>query len=561
MAQKGAAASTEPVAAVNDQIQNTADMLNWQLYALRHNRSLRIAGKLARFGDTARDAFAMRRCSQAILYGQPSPEQPPIIEAVMHCHHSMCQVCRGERQVNWQRRIDGLIRRDMTYILDGNGQEYSEEQIARWDHRRERLEWRVAMSRDRETHESLMDQINRVNVKRDAAARPRTTTLYPYLITITIRNPEHIWTGPRNFCHVWEKDRPDPEIEIARQMAELEVAIREQERRVAQMYRKRGAKAERQKLAELSRQKKALERRQRSAGHANQLDEMLWGPWRRARESARQHPDSEWAKLWGHVVGGLWVTEITFNARAWTFHPHIHMLVLADVPYLANQRPGQDGIWRERLQPFFPQAMNVDVRRISDKQWKENPQAVVREVTKYLTKPEKDPNGAIIRDEGMPDWAYRELVKAEKGRRLINTFGSWRTPEPPWDPNAGTAPSEPITAGMHTLRVWNRRTKSYEIVGEWPATEDRPILGVAERLARYGRESYDLIQVAIAHAGGKIVALWSGQPYIADGVKKWNRDEITAAKRRYLIRCDPAGAEASGVAAREIDAALSGRSR
>jgi hypothetical protein len=442
--------------------------------------------------------------------------------------------------------MDRLIRRDMVYTLDGNRDEYSEDQIARWDHRRERLEWRVAVSRDRDVQEALMDQIDRVSVKRDAAARPRKAMLYPYLITLTIRNPEHIWTGPRNFCHIWEKDRPDPEIEMAKNAERLEKAIIEQTQRVAQMYRRRGVKEERTILRDLKRQKKSLERRQKSVGKANQLEEMLWAPWRRARESARQHPESAWSKLWGHVVGGLWVTEVTFNARARTFHPHIHMLVLADVPYLANQRTGQDGIWRECLQPFFAAAMNVDVRRISDKQWKENPQAVVREVTKYLTKPEKDPTGAPIRDEGPPDWAYRELIKAQKGRRLINTFGSWRVPEPPWDPNGGSAPKEPLTTGFHRLRVWNGKTRAYEMKAEWPATDEWPILGVAERLVRYGRESYGLVQIAIAHAGGRVVDLGTGR-YVADGRKVWPREEIHRAKLEWLMRTDPFGMEASGI--------------
>ena len=544
------------------QDQLNTQSFNWQLLSLRHARSLRIATKLSHFADTADVAADLRGCSPTILYGQSGPNEPPIIESVYHCHRSMCQVCRGERQQTWQNKIGQLISRDMQYMIDGNRNTYSEEQIRRWDNRIERLEHRVGVSRDPEFHNAMLPGIFKLYDKREGAGTGGKKTLYPFLITMTIKNPDHIWTGERTFCHVWEKDWiPEPD-RLRSEISDLDEQIAEKRSTVRILYRRRGVGLQKSLLEALEKHRARLAAQLEAADNPNQLEELLWKPWRKAREDARVHPDRKWGRTWNHIFGGLWVTEVTFNNKARTFHPHIHMLVVADVPYLANQRRDKDEhtegdkLWQELLQPFFSRQMDVRIDPISAEQWAKSPESVVREVTKYLTKPEKTKDGMTIKESYIPDWAYREIVKAEAGRRLINTFGTWRTPEPAWDPNAGTAPKEPIEDGYHFIRQWNKKTRRYDVTYFFPTTAEFPILGAAERLAKWGAEAHHMVQVAISHITGKVVDIGYGQAYAADGVKKWDRDDITAAKRRYLIRTDPTGAEASGVSIREINNAL-----
>jgi hypothetical protein len=528
----------------------------WQLLGLRHSRSLRIALKLGRFSDLEEYAHDMRRCSTRVLYGASPGVDKPIIEAIYHCRRAACQVCRGERQEMWQRRIGEMVAPDMRYTLDGNGDLYGDTRILRWRHRIERLEHRLAHARDEEHRADIQRALTRLYQRLDRARRPEERTLYPYLITLTVQNPEHVWNGPKDFSLLWERDAESPEDRLRARVAALDREIAAQEALIAARRYHRGIRALRQGLRDLREQRRAVLAELDIARQPNQLDALLWHPWRRAREYARLHPDSEWGRTWSHVRGGLWVTEVTFNARARTFHPHIHMLVLADVPYLANQRDDNDAnVWSALLQPFFTRPMNVHINRIPPEQWQRDPQAVVREVTKYLTKPEKDERGKTVRSSGIPDWAYREIVLAQAGRRLINTFGVFRMPEPAWDPNGGDAPTGPLTVGMHYMREWRRLARQYEVVAAFPASPEFPIIGAGQRLAGDADLGRYLVRAARAAVRPQIVDI-GGQPYAADGIPEYDSEAIHMAKIRLLARTDPAGAELAGIPWRIIAAAL-----
>ena len=89
----------------------------------------------------------------------------------------------------------------------------------------------------------------------------------------------------------------------------------------------------------------------------NVLVDHFGASWRTMRETARRHPDSGAGRLWGHIVGGVKALEITWNERAQTWHPHAHVLVLADVSYISGRELAE--LWEH-----YADAYIVDVRAV-----------------------------------------------------------------------------------------------------------------------------------------------------------------------------------------------------
>lgn len=109
-----------------------------------------------------------------------------------------------------------------------------------------------------------------------------------------------------------------------------------------------------------------------------------------------------WTK---HVTGGMAFLELTFNAKADTWHPHFHIII--EGTYLDHSQLRK--LWYYITGDSFV----VDIRPVPDNR------TTGRYVTKYASKPFN--NTFLNRD-----YALDEAVVALKGRKLLFTFGKWR---------------------------------------------------------------------------------------------------------------------------------------
>lgn len=211
------------------------------------------------------------------------------------------------------------------------------------------------------------------------------------------------------------------------------------------------------------------------------LRDAIGRAWRRMRETARRRPDSAAGRLWRHIVGGVKVVEITWNKHAQTWHPHMHVLVLADVSFI-------DGRQLAELWERYADAYIVDIRAV------DGHAKSLRELVKYATKPvmshaKGDKPGHL----GAPH-RWRELAAALRGRRLIDTFGCLRDlPKS----EVGPAPAlEPVT---HTLHVWQRGRQTWVAKAAWEGPG--PITGAhAAQAASQWRVIWSDLDAATARA-------------------------------------------------------------
>lgn len=575
-----AALASAAIATKQTQNERSTHTARMQDYGVKKRQTVAIGRALNQFADTRHWASQLFGCSTAMITGHQGDEDT--IEAVYHCHKPWCQICRAERQDNWTRKISQAVNRYMLYDINGNREMHTPEVTRGHEKRVEMLLHRLAISGELPADHPLVEevgadplilQLNGESIRLDntAPAAVQTKKLWAYLVTLTVKNPAHVWTGTKTYSEYRRPDGPacplftvswPPIDEPPADPRETALAALEEEAAalaatIHANKRRRGNGARRMQLKSLNIQ---IAQIRHDLDHPNKLDELLWHPFRVAREHARLYPESWWAKLWRHVYGGVATTEVTFNtdpkAPAYhTFHPHMHMLLLADVPYLANQKPRRsaaekkamtpaekadaakaerlDKLWTRALQPFFPIAVDVDVRRVSDQQWRENPEAAIREVTKYLTKPEK------LNRKGQsnwPAWAHREIAKATQGRRLINTFGILRVPEPDWDPNAD-GPAWTYDAdrpGEH--RLYRYHKGQYTLETTWPATAADPIIPAAERRGREAARSRDVIAIEKAFQRGEDTVDIYGQILRANGRRpRIDRDTLQAAKWTAIV--------------------------
>lgn len=120
----------------------------------------------------------------------------------------------------------------------------------------------------------------------------------------------------------------------------------------------------------------------------------------------------------GISKGYFRATEITYNAKTNTFHPHIHMLVAVPEEYYTSSLYTSTYEWRVAWESAarLNYTCQFDVQAIADN---ENMYKAVAEISKYVLK--------------MTDVLYcgndevvETLIKATKGKRMINTAGCFR---------------------------------------------------------------------------------------------------------------------------------------
>lgn len=113
------------------------------------------------------------------------------------------------------------------------------------------------------------------------------------------------------------------------------------------------------------------------------------------------------------AVGWMRTLEVTYNAEADTWHPHIHAIVLVDADYFTNpekyiDHDGWVAEWRWALRADYDPS--VDVRTI-----KNDRSDAVAEVSKYTVKPGE----WVSEDEDATDERVRLLSTTLARRRLV----------------------------------------------------------------------------------------------------------------------------------------------
>lgn len=140
----------------------------------------------------------------------------------------------------------------------------------------------------------------------------------------------------------------------------------------------------------------------------NELDALL-----AALKSIRH---TAWSR--DYLVGSARNIEVTYNAAARTFHPHVHMIVIlsADAPEeMSDARYWRD-LWR-RL-------MHLDYDPICDIRPIEDQEGAVCEVSKYCIKPSSI--FGLSLDPARLDQVVSTLNSVLAGRRLVSYTGIWR---------------------------------------------------------------------------------------------------------------------------------------
>lgn len=215
------------------------------------------------------------------------------------------------------------------------------------------------------------------------------------------------------------------------------------------------------------------------------LDKIILEPFRRARETARRRKKGKIGKLWSLIAGGVWTFEITYSKKK-GYHPHIHMVVLSRVPFIARQAVLR--MWER----YIPGVTQADVR-------KRDRGEALKDLLKYIAKPIKD----LQDQEG-----YREIALATRGRRMINTFGALRNLKAAHLEEAlavsEDSPQAPQANGQHILYGFQKG--EYVPISEFtrPATLDNPIRSVGERTPDYA--AWGQFDRAVAQHGSDMAA-------------------------------------------------------
>lgn len=109
------------------------------------------------------------------------------------------------------------------------------------------------------------------------------------------------------------------------------------------------------------------------------------------------------AKVWKRTTsGGIYVIEVTFNAKRQQWHPHVHALI--------------DGVFipREELKDAWLHTTGdsdiIDIRQVRSRR------QAAEYITQYTTKSQ---DASHVPDERIPEWA-----EATSGLRMASTFGS-----------------------------------------------------------------------------------------------------------------------------------------
>lgn len=142
--------------------------------------------------------------------------------------------------------------------------------------------------------------------------------------------------------------------------------------------------------------------------------------WKRLRSS------STWS---GTQKGGIAFLEIKWRTSRQTWHPHLHLIV--EGTYL--DKGELSSAWRQATGNSFI----IDIRLITDRS------TAIRYVTKYATKPL---NNSLYADAEK----LVEAIQAMKGKRLVQTFGTWTKLELGSKPTSESwSPVEPLANTLH----------------------------------------------------------------------------------------------------------------
>lgn len=264
-----------------------------------------------------------------------------------------------------------------------------------------------------------------------------------------------------------------------------------------------------------------VERLYRADGDGNMvwhvMKDVLGRAWRRMRETARRRPNSAAGRLWAHVVGGAKVIEITWNRHKQTWHPHMHVLVLADVSYISGRELAE--LWEH-----YADAYIVDVRAV------DGHAKSLRELVKYATKPvlshgRGDKPGSL----GAPE-RWRELATALRGRRLIDMFGCFR--DLPKRPAMDAPPMDTVT---HTLHVWSRGRQSWQPAAQWEGPG--PVTGAH---VRHAAQQWRVAWSDLDAESARRLSVWPID-LLPDDIWDWGRDPMdNATGSRANMRGRPA---------------------
>jgi hypothetical protein len=413
----------------------------------------RISAALRSFSDTREDAFHLADCAYTRA-GGVLPDGRHVTEAVFLCRHPLCPSCRRRRAVAWHRRVAPFLAQGGEWLpVDGNGQVVPWE-VLDTDGVLEpgQLPLNGVQIRGRKDDDRL-DHQAAAEVQLDVTAGRG------HLLT---RNLERLERASE--IH-FERLFP---LFITLTIPNLPVLYEESDGRAV-----------------------------------NWLDEKLWKPWRTMRETARRRPHSRAGRLMGLFAGGVWVTEVTYNPRTQTFHPHIHAIVWSRRPFvhkLALQR-----VWGH----YAPGAEIVDVRAVTTalandlmKDVGDERRGTFAVVAYLLGGMVKEGSTArntskASKERHYPKEYWWQVLHAIKGRRLVNTFGCLRgLPEPDlYDGMDGAETqgrAEEIRAqqqqqcgaelGMHYLARWDGKTQRYRVLLVWPESADDPIKPMGQRL-------------------------------------------------------------------------------
>ena len=121
----------------------------------------------------------------------------------------------------------------------------------------------------------------------------------------------------------------------------------------------------------------------------------------------------------GKILGYCRTIEVTFNRKDWSYHPHIHALLVVDKGYFSGCGYVKQAVWRE----VWAESMNLDYSPLVNVQRAELGSAA--EVAKYSTK--GIDSLSKVKNQKLAVEVLSVLHKALKGRRLISAGGILKT--------------------------------------------------------------------------------------------------------------------------------------
>lgn len=415
----------------------------WFAYQMKHNQKMSRLLLLpspfwsALSGEdmdiVARTAKQLGNCSTVQFIGI-TPDKKEVVQDTYTCHSRFCEICANRRSKEVQKRMAGWYV-DGATVMDGRGKlagNRTREEVSRW--MVSQVELQSALNRLPEDQPELSDVLQKILDDGEKELQHEAKPLYWHFITLTIPN----------IPHVWERDANGNAINW------LDVKI-------LQPWRKLWRASRAKKSGKASREKKSKHRKFLTAKRPKKDK-------KKKKNAKRGRKPIAGLSLFRMMLGYMGRLEITFNKKARTFHPHIHLLVVSQSRWIP--RPLVLAAWQYYTSV---QTRNVQVK-------KADPSTVGKELVKYVTKT------ADLEDDAE---AAKELARALYGRRTLFTGGAmygirWSETVAQWEKERAYMKHEP-TEGRHVRRTWNPKTNQwdYEILGD--SQTFGPVKGIAAR--------------------------------------------------------------------------------